>query len=219
MAAVSNTDLIEYYAGRANEYERIYAKPERQADLARLKELVRESFANRNILEIACGTGYWTELLAECATSVLATDMNEAVLEIARTKQQIARSKHVQLKQADAYRPAGPGSFSACLAAFWWSHVPRDLIGEFLFNLHAQLEAGAKVMFIDNCYVEGSSTPFHRTDDHGNTYQLRKLDSGEQYEVLKNFPTVTELKNVLANFDKTANVELLRYYWVMTYEI
>jgi protein-L-isoaspartate O-methyltransferase len=219
MATVSNTDLIEYYAERAIEYERIYAKPERQADLAKLKKSVRATFADQNVLEIACGTGYWTEVLAECAESVLATDINKEVLEIARAKQRIARSRHVQLKQADAYRPPGPGPFSACLAAFWWSHIPKGRIGEFLFHLHDQLEAGAKVMFIDNRYVEDSSTPIHRTDEQGNTYQLRKLDSGEQYEVLKNFPTESELKNALANFDKPPKVELLPYYWVMTYQI
>ena len=218
MPAVSNTDLIEYYAERANENERIYAKPERQADLATLKNLVRETFANRNVLEIACGTGYWTEVLAEAAASVTATDINEEVLEIARQKDRIARSKHVTVQCADAYSPPHAGLFSGCLAAFWWSHIPKKRIGDFLFHLHERLEPGAKVMFIDNRYVEGSSTPILRKDEDGNTYQRRSLDSGEQFEVLKNFPEQSELKNAVASFDKCATVELLPFYWVMSYE-
>ena len=84
------TDMVQYYADRASEYERIYAKPERQSDLATLKDLIRKTFLDRSVLEIACGTGYWTEVLAGCAQSVVATDINEDVLEIARAKDRIA---------------------------------------------------------------------------------------------------------------------------------
>ena len=34
--------LPDYYAKRGAEYERIYAKPERQVELAQLKPLVRD---------------------------------------------------------------------------------------------------------------------------------------------------------------------------------
>src|SRR3954468_6957863 len=70
-------NLPEYYARRAKEYERIYHKPERQEDLAKLKELLPRTFARERVLEIACGTGYWTEVLAGTASSVTATDINE----------------------------------------------------------------------------------------------------------------------------------------------
>lgn len=45
--------LKQYYAARAREYERIYAKPERQADFARLKQLLPPMFADRRILVVA----------------------------------------------------------------------------------------------------------------------------------------------------------------------
>ena len=78
--------LAEYYAKRANEYERVYAKPERQRDLAALKERVRRMLAGRRVLELACGTGYWTEVFAPVAKEVTALDVNEEVLAIARAK-------------------------------------------------------------------------------------------------------------------------------------
>ena len=62
-----------YYAARAREYERIYHKPERQADLARLREAVPAPFTNRTVLEVACGTGYWTQHMARTARSICAT--------------------------------------------------------------------------------------------------------------------------------------------------
>ena len=69
-------DLVEYYARRANEYERIYQKPERQTDLASLRKLFRQALAKHDVLEIACGTGYWTQIIAETAKSITATDIN-----------------------------------------------------------------------------------------------------------------------------------------------
>ena len=69
--------LEKYYASRAAEYERIFDKPERQSDLARLRKDIPALFKGERVLEIACGTGYWTPLIAEQAESVLATDYNE----------------------------------------------------------------------------------------------------------------------------------------------
>ena len=64
--------MVSYYAERACEYERIYQKPERQADLGRLRSLAEGFFAGADVLEVACGTGYWTEVVARRAASVLA---------------------------------------------------------------------------------------------------------------------------------------------------
>lgn len=50
--------LLEYYRRRAAEYEKVYDKPERQADLRRLRAVVPAYFSQRRVLEVACGTGY-----------------------------------------------------------------------------------------------------------------------------------------------------------------
>src|SRR5688572_19001903 len=61
---VVKSELHTYYSKRAGEYERIYEKPERQSDLAKLKDVVRSFFASHVVLEVACGTGYWTQIIA-----------------------------------------------------------------------------------------------------------------------------------------------------------
>ncbi|NIP46779.1 MAG: methyltransferase domain-containing protein, partial [Gammaproteobacteria bacterium] len=81
-----DANLEDYYRRRAGEYERIYEKPERQSDLKRLREIVPALLDGRRVLEIACGTGYWTQFVAERAVSVLATDINDTVLSLARRK-------------------------------------------------------------------------------------------------------------------------------------
>lgn len=207
--------LEAYYAKRAAEYEKIFEKPERQADLARLRLDIAALFAGELVLEIACGTGYWTPLIAAKAESVLATDYNEETLAIARSKRY--PKGNVRFERADAYAlPAWPQKFSACYAGFWWSHVPLCKLEQFLTGLHERLQPGARVVFMDNRYVEGSSTPISRTDGEGNTYQSRKLADGSRHEVLKNFPSAAELR---ARVGRDVEITEYEYYWLASYRI
>ena len=208
--------LADYYAQRAAEYERIYQKPERQSELHQLKRLVRAAMAQRNVLEIACGTGYWTEAAAESATSIAAFDINEAVLEIARSKP--VDPDKVTFAIGDAYQlPVAPDRFNAALSVFWWSHVPLEKLDSFMHSVNAAVAPGALIAFLDNRYVEGSSTPVSRRDAEGNDYQLRKLDDGSTHEVLKNFPAESELIQRASRHGWGAHVELLEHYWLLTY--
>lgn len=207
-----------YYARRAAEYEKIYAKPERQADLARLRKDIPALFKGERVLEIACGTGYWTPLIAAEAQSVLALDYNQETLAIARAKSY--PKANVRFVQGDAYAlPEWNERFSAAYAGFWWSHVPLGKIDSFLRHLHSRLEPGARVAFMDNTYFEGSSTPVARRDAEGNTYQSRRLDDGSSHEVLKNFPTAEEVRRRLARLGTDITLNEYEYYWVATYRI
>src|ERR1051325_5535846 len=72
--------------------------------------------SGQRVLEIACGTGYWTEVLARTATSVMATDLNDEVLEIARRKPD--PDGKVRFQREDTYHlPAFKYSLSAGLGA------------------------------------------------------------------------------------------------------
>jgi len=209
-------NLIDYYAKRAAEYEQIYQKPERQKDLAALRSLLQEILNGRDVLEVACGTGYWTEVAAKTANSITATDINEEVLEIARSKD--SGDTKVRFEKRDAFKlNSFPEKFNAGLSAFWWSHIKKPQLRDFLTGFHSALSPGTWVVFVDNNYVEGSSTAVHRRDKEGNTYQLRTLDNGSQYEVLKNFPNETELKQSLAGLAKRIKLVELTYYWFLSY--
>lgn len=207
-----------YYARRAAEYEKIYGKPERQADLGRLRSDLPALFRGERVLEIACGTGYWTPLIAAQAESVLALDYAEETLRIARSK--TYERNNVEFQRADAYHlPVRPEKFSACFAGFWWSHVLLERVDAFLKGLHERLSPGARVAFLDNRYVEGSSTPLARRDAAGNTYQERHLGDGSRHEVLKNFPADGELEARLGRIGSEVSVTRYQYYWLATYRI
>jgi demethylmenaquinone methyltransferase/2-methoxy-6-polyprenyl-1,4-benzoquinol methylase len=218
LPTTTDASLREYYARRASEYERIYATPARQSDLAALRAAVASAFDGRRVLEIACGTGYWTPVIATTAASVDACDINDETLAIARTKP--VDPSRVRFVIGDAYLPAlfDPRP-DAAFAAFWWSHVPKQDVQRFLAGLLAALADGARVVFIDNRYVEGSSTPLSRTDADGNTYQSRALADGSRHEVLKNFPDPAELRAAVESYARDVDVRLLDYYWWLEYRL
>jgi SAM-dependent methyltransferase len=210
--------MASYYARRAAEYDAIYHKPERQADLRAMEAALPGCFANRRVLEIACGTGWWTVHAARDAKRWLATDLNEETLAVARTK---PLPPCVELRTMDAFGFDGLGleGFDAAFAGHWWSHLPRAGLPDWLELLHAHLEPGARVVMLDNRYVEGSSTPIDRRDDGGNTWQQRRLADGSTHEVLKNFPTEAEARAALGGRAQHVRWTEHAHFWVLDYTL
>jgi SAM-dependent methyltransferase len=209
--------LARYYRERAAEYDRIYRRPERQEDLHRLEDLVCRKVSGRNVLELACGTGWWTEVMARSARSITATDLNESVVQIATRRDFLGTP--VTFRLADAWDLFSiPGVYDTIFAGFWLSHLSRSRIESFLRMLDDRLGHGGRVILLDNRYVEGSSTPVSRTDDEGNTYQIRTLEDGREFEVRKNFLAKAELMDLLDRPHRCAEVRELRHYWVACYD-
>lgn len=215
--------MATYYASRAAEYERVYAKPERQVDLRAMEAALAAPFAGRRVLEVACGTGWWTPHGAAQAAHWRATDLNPQTLAVARAKPGMPAC--VQFQTVDAYSFAGLGDpatevFDAAFAGCWWSHVPLPALQPWLAALRAQLQPGAVVLLLDNRFVPGSSTPIHRQDADGNTYQWRHLDDGSTHEVVKNFPTPqAAIATVQAAGGHAARWTAYTHYWVLQYKL
>lgn len=214
----NDTHLTDYYAERATEYDAIYHKPERQEDIKLLSKLLSDLLQERRILEVACGTGFWTRYLATRSKTITATDYNETVLAIARDR--LVNLNNVQVQQADAFSLDNvTGEFNAGLAAFWWSHLTKTQIDLFLKPFHAKLLPGSLVVIIDSLYVEGSNTPISRTDSEGNTYQKRILADGREFEVLKNFTSQAEFCEQVSAYGNNIQFQKLTYFWCGWYQI
>jgi SAM-dependent methyltransferase len=210
--------MRSYYAQRAAYYERVYFKPERQTDLRAMESGLAEPFAGRDVLEIACGTGWWTPHGARRARNWLATDLNPETMAVAQNK---PLPPSVRFATVDAYSMAelGTQTFNAAFAGCWWSHVPLVRLQPWLATLHQRLQPGARVVMLDNSFVQTSNLPLSRQDAEGNTYQNRVLDDGSVHEVLKNFPTREQAFAALG--PRAHHCEWIAYehYWVLSYQL
>lgn len=213
-------DIVKYYAQRASEYEEIYYRndPARLMAQKYLVKIIQKELKRREVLEIACGTGYWTQFLSQTAQTITATDINLQTIKIAKTKNYACQ---IVFQIADAYNlPFSDQTFTGGLAAFWFSHIPKHKIEVFLREFLRVLKPGAKVLFIDNA-LRDALTLIKKQGDT-NTYRRRKLKDNSQYLIIKNYFTreelVTIFKKHLPTFS-TTNVYQDDYFWYVLYTV
>jgi len=91
---MSTLDIIEdmnrYYSDRVpyhDGYMGYSGNAEMEKLLSPLIARLEKHLAGKNVLELACGTGNWTQVICKRARSVVATDLFEGYLELARKKQ------------------------------------------------------------------------------------------------------------------------------------
>jgi len=143
---------------------------------------------------------------------VKAVDNNAAMLAVARES---SEDDGIDWVQGDAYDLPASEDISACFGGFWWSHVPRERQAAWLSGLQKKLGKDTLLVLIDNCYVEGSSTPIAHTDAEGNTFQIRAL-AGERYDVMKNFPTDSTLRKRFAAHAREIRVKRMEHFWILS---
>jgi demethylmenaquinone methyltransferase/2-methoxy-6-polyprenyl-1,4-benzoquinol methylase len=213
----SPDEMRAYYATRAPYYDAVYLKPERARDIAFLSGYLPEALAGRSVLEVACGTGYWTQYIAVTAARLVATDTGPEPLQFAKLRPNAGR---VSFRLENAHNlPADLGTFDAAFAGLWFSHVPIERREEFISSLHARLQTTARVIFIDNSQVQCREWPIVETDAHGNTYQRRQLRDGSVHRVLKNYPEEQQLQDLLPARASAFSFRQLDNFWLLEYEL
>lgn len=211
-----NENLVSYYSDRAKEYDKVYLNPAEQDDLQQAEKIFKNLFSNKTVLEIACGTGWWTERIAETAASILATDINDSVIEIARQKQM---PENVFFAVADMFAFAPDEKFDSVFAGFIWSHILLQDLDKFLDKVKSFLKPNGMIVFIDGNAVAGTKHDIRnivKTDKHGNTFQTRKLENGTDHLVLKNFPTKEFIGQKLSKIATDFNFIKTKYYWIVS---
>jgi len=213
-AGALGATLEHYYRSRAPEYDRFYQRPERQSDLARLRAWLADRVRGRTILEIAAGTGYWTEVAAPVCKAMIATDAVQETLAFAAERR---LGSNVELLTADAYcLPRFTTTFDAGMAHFWWSHVEKQRQQAFLSQFMNCLAPDALVLMIDQTYVEGICPTMSRYDEWQNRYELRTLQDCTTYEIVKNYPTDDELLASFAQFAEDLRIMRLDHFWALS---
>lgn len=207
----------EYYAAVAATYDLQYEQPELEEDLEQLQDHLTELLSGHKVLELACGSGYWTQVIADTAASVHAIDNSPQMLEAARERG--LDDDVVEFAEGDAFNlPAdvAPGDYTACFASGLWSQVRRSDQDKYLAQLRLKLGKDVLLVLLDRTYVEGHSEPIARTDLDGNSFQIITAPNGERYEVAQSYPSDSWLRKRLATAAKEVRVERLEHFWLAT---
>ena len=212
--------VIAYYDGIAAHYDNAAAgySEEQLEDLDEAREQLAALLAGHRILELGCGTGAWTEVLAETADSVLALDASEAMLELARLHGEDLDNVAYRLGDALDLPDdlAGGDKFSAVFMAGLWSRLTRDQQEALLLSLRKRLGKDVLLVIFDDAYVETESATIARTDLQGNTHEFQLDADGNQHELVKNYPTDSYLRKRLDKVGREIKIARWEFYWVLT---
>jgi ubiquinone/menaquinone biosynthesis C-methylase UbiE len=216
---MNNQQVAKYYALLGEAVEDKYLEPDMDEDIDDMSIHLGNVLAGHTVLELGCGTGFWTEVAAESAASVLAVDINANLVDIARERG-MPEGK-VSFRVADALdlpEDIGKdiGQFTAVLVSFLWSHLTKGEQEKLLATLKKRLGKDVLLVILDDSFVEGFSETIARTDAEGTTYEILTAPEGERFEVPKSYQSDSALRKRLGNVGKEIKIERIEFFWILT---
>jgi 2-polyprenyl-3-methyl-5-hydroxy-6-metoxy-1,4-benzoquinol methylase len=181
---------VNYYRLRAAEYDVTSYGDDLEAARARMAKVLDQLAPRGSVLEIACGTGMWTQELAVRADRVLAIDSAPEALELAG--QRVLRGD-VELQVADVYVWEPHIQFDTVFMAFWLSHVPRARWKQFMERVGAWLHPGGRLLVVDE-HVD--LRPLEMFDPSTADTAVRKLNDGSEHRLVKVYLDPAELEDL-----------------------
>jgi demethylmenaquinone methyltransferase/2-methoxy-6-polyprenyl-1,4-benzoquinol methylase len=218
-------DQIAYYRARAGEYDDNLRNLERYVsmggsvagrsggedgkEVAILLKALEGMHPFDTVLELACGTGWWTQWLAQQAQHVTAVDAAAEMLTLNRERVNAANVRYIQ---ADVFSWKPDRQFDLVFFAFWISHVPHDRFAAFWQLVGDSLAANGRVFFIDELDTERARGLETRVDEDA---VLRTLADGRQFRAVKVFYEPSELEAKLRKLGWEFEVHEAghRFYW------
>lgn len=171
----------DYYRARAPEYFKEALVPlssqEAEALTAEVGACFDQYFTGE-VLELACGPGTWTRMLAQRARTVTAVDGSAEMLALAAER---AQGEHVRFVEANLFEWRPERRYDGVFFGFFLSHVPEERFESFWHAVAESLRRDGHVAFIDDalrCEEELVYGP-------GSPVVLRTLSDGSRHRVVK----------------------------------
>ena len=209
-------EQIEYYRQRAPEYDDWFFQRGRydeggrrrrqwRAENARAHAVLRSLGPVDAVLELAGGTGIWSERLLQQARRLTLVDASPEALELALRR--VRHDPRVSVEVADlfAYRPAR--RYDLVAFTFWLSHVPPERLPGFFALLRRSLLPGGVLFAIDQRRAPGKQT----AADH---LQERSLADGRSYRIVKLYYGKRELESLFTEQGFDVQVTLTPTLWI-----
>ena len=198
-------EQIAYYQARAQEYDEWFF---RQGRYDRGQELNRQWFSEveqvrqaleafkptGQVLEIACGTGLWTEQLIRHAEQITAVD---AVAEVLAINQARIQSPKVKYLQENIFEWQPQTKFDVVFFGFWLSHVPQEHFTSFWNLMDTALQPDGRIFFVDSRYDVTSTAKDHHLSGAAATTVTRRLNDGREFQIVKIFYEADKLTTKL----------------------
>ena len=213
---------IAYYRARAPEYDEWFLRrgrydrgPETNArwfeEVAMVRTALDRFRPAGDVLELACGTGLWTEQLLATAGCITAVD---AALEALELNQQRLHSPKVEYAQVDLFSWRPKERFDVVFFGFWLSHVPPQRFESFWRFVTDALKPGGRVFFVDSKFDPTSAARDHTLVDPVPGEALRRLNDGREFRVVKIFYARDELQERLLRLGWNATVSETPHYFI-----
>ena len=215
-------EQIEYYRARADEYDEWWFRRGRYdrgaednarwfAEAAQVRAALDAWRPRGNVLELACGTGIWTQELARQAERLTLVDSSAEVLAINASRVQHPRLERIQ---ADLFTWQATERYDTVFFSFWLSHVPLDRFASFWNTVQGWLEPHGRVFFIDSLYDERSTARDHQLHGPAATTVERTLNDGRAFRIVKVFYRPMVLQERLAELGWRADVQATPTYFL-----
>jgi demethylmenaquinone methyltransferase/2-methoxy-6-polyprenyl-1,4-benzoquinol methylase len=207
-----------YYEHRAPEYDDVWfrrgpydlgAEGNRRwfEETARLEAAVDALDASGVVLELACGTGIFTQRLAPRARRLIAVDAAASTLEINRRR--VADSS-VEYVHGDLFEWDPPDGlhFDLIFFAFLISHIHPARFEEFWSRLASWAAPGGRIFFCDDVAGAESrpSNPGEAVEDGPDFAHRRRLLDGREYTIVKVFHRPDGLTSALSSLGWDADI-------------
>ncbi|MHB8620867.1 MAG: class I SAM-dependent methyltransferase [Chloroflexota bacterium] len=213
-------DQIDYYRARAGEYDEWFYRKGRYDHGAELNQLwfeeadqvrqaLRGSGPVETALELACGTGIWTEELAQLSRRVTAVDAAAEMLDINRAR--LANPK-VAYVRADLFEWQPTERYDLVFFSFWLSHVPPERLNGFVSSVRRALKPDGRVFLIDSRRETTSTARDQHLPTDAATQLVRRLNDGRQFTIVKVFYEPDQLATALVQAGFDADVRTTHYF-------
>jgi SAM-dependent methyltransferase len=217
-------EQLDYYRQRAAEYDQWWLRQGRYdrgpvlnaqwfAEASKVRSALVAFRPQGRILELACGTGLWTEQLLPFADELTAIDGSREMLAINAGRLGSSLVRYIEADLFD-WRPAAEERFDTIFFGFWLSHVPPEKFAEFWNLVDSCLAPGGRIFFVDSRYQETSTAVDHILPERSATVLQRRLNDGREYQVFKIFYDRNELTQYLAYLGWSCEIEETSNYFI-----
>jgi demethylmenaquinone methyltransferase/2-methoxy-6-polyprenyl-1,4-benzoquinol methylase len=213
-----------YYRARAAEYDEWWQRQGRydrgleattrwREEVAQVERALDGLGLAGDVLELACGTGWWTERLARGAGTLTCLDASPEAMEINRARLVGAGLMLPHYVEADLFAWTPDRAYDVVFFSFWLSHVPPERFDRFWGAVAQALKPGGRAVLVDSLPDETSTARDHRMPDEAGL-QERRLNDGRTFHIVKLFREPQELTSRLADLGWQAEMSRTPTYFV-----